>query len=291
MSKKTDYSGYVYIFPILILISIFYIIPIFMSFFYSFQKFNVIQPPEFLGLFNYKRLSSDPVFLASLKNTLVYTAIVVPVQTVLSMLLAVLITSRKRNIWTNFVRNSLFVPVITSMILVGIIWRVVLNPNMGLLNHALSSIGITKINWLGSNATAMISVCMAAVWKNVGYFMVLYIAAIMDIPKSYYEAAMVDGASATQKFFNITLPMLKPATYFVVVLGTIWSFQVFDLVYTLTGGGPGVATVTLVMSIYNSAFREYNMGYAAAISYVLFAISVIISVIQTKCLKDNESIY
>lgn len=286
--KRIDCTGYLYILPAFLFILIFAVIPIFMSAYYSLNKFNIIQPMKYLGLENYSKMFKDPFVKASIRNTLVYAAIVVPCQTFLSLLIAVLITSRKRNMWTGFIKSSLFIPVISSMVLIGTLWKMMYNPQVGLINQFLSIFNIDPVNWLGSKNLALFSVCIVSIWKNVGYFMVIYIAAIMDIPSVLYEAGRVDGANGLKQFFYITLPMLKPITYLVVTLGTIWSFQVFDLVYTMTGGGPGTSTVTLVSTIYNVAFREYNMGYACAIAIMLFAIIIVISIIQKLILSDSR---
>ena len=148
--------------------------------------------------------------------------------------------------------------------------------------------GLPSVNWLGGKLTSMLSVCIVSVWKNVGYFLVIYFAGIMDIPRSLYEAAEVDGANAFQRFFKITLPGLSSVTFLVVTLGTIWSFQVFDLVYTMTGGGPGTSTVTLVLTTYNAAFKEYNMGYASAVAMLMFVFVLAVSGLQKLLLKGGE---
>ena len=277
---KKDYSGYIYILPATVFIVLFSVIPIGMSFYYSFNKFNIVQPMEWTGLTNYTNLFKDPFVKASIRNTIIYALLVVPSTTVLSMMIAALITSRKKNVWIGFVKSSLFIPVISSMVLVGNLWRIMYNPQEGLINQFLNLFGIASINWLGTNDLALPSVGIVGVWKNVGYFMVIYIAAILDIPPELYEASRVDGASRIQQFRHITLPMLRHITFLVVTLGTIWSFQVFDLVYIMTGGGPGKATVTLVTTIYNAAFREYKMGYACAMAMLLFVIIVFISILQ-----------
>ena len=173
-------------------------------------------------------------------------------------------------------------PVISSMVLVGTVWKFMLATEGGIINNILALVGIGKVNWLGRYNLALISVSIVAIWKNVGYFLVIYYAGLMDVPRSHYEAAKVDGASSLQQFFYITVPALKPITYLVVTLGTIWSFQVFDLVYTMTGGGPGTATITMVMSIYQSGFKQYKMGYASAMAFVLFLIVILISILQKK---------
>ena len=276
-------SAYLFILPSLVLLIAFHIVPIFMTVGYSFCSYNVLQPPEFVGLANYRALGSDPYISSSLFNTAVYTLVVVPVQTLLSMVIAYVLARRCANRWGNFVRSVLFIPVITSMILTSAVWRLLLSSNPeGVVNSIIGLVGLGPVNWLGSRWPALFSVCLIAVWKNVGYFMVIFYAGMMDIPASLYEAATVDGAGAARQFFSITLPMLKPITYLVVTLGTIWSFQVFDLVYTMTGGGPGTATITMVMSIYQSGFKQYKMGYASAMAFVLFLIVILISILQKK---------
>ena len=169
----------------------------------------------------------------------------------------------------------------------GTLWSFLLNPR-GIVNGLLGVFGMEPVNWLGAKGTSMFSVCLVSVWKNVGYFLVIYYAGIMDIPRSQYEAAEVDGATAVQRFFRITLPSLKSVTYLVVTLGAIWSFQVFDLVYNMTGGGPGTSTQTLVPTIYNAAFKEYSMGYASAVAMLMFAFVLLINALQKIFLKDKE---
>lgn len=285
---KKDYSGYIFILPATIFILVFSILPIFMTLIYSFTKYNIIQPMKFIGITNYEKLFRDPYVLASVKNTIVFTLLTVPVQTILAMMIAVFITTRRKTIWTTFVKSTLFIPVISSMILVGTLWRIMYDPQVGIINQFINIFGIPPVNWLGTKRTALLSIAIVGIWKNVGYFMVIYIAAIMDIPIMLYEASRVDGANAWQQFWKITFPMLKPITFLVITLGTIWSFQVFSLVYTMTGGGPGTSTVTLVSSIYNAAFREYKMGYACAMAMLLFVIIITVSVILHKVVSDKS---
>lgn len=286
--KWSDVSGYLFILPSFLLLLAFHVIPIFMTAGYSFTDYNVLQAPEFVGLENYKSLTKDPYLMSSLINTAIYTVIVVPVQTILSMVIAYLLASKCINKYGNFVRSALFVPVITSMILTAAVWRLLLSSNPeGVINSLVGVFGVQPVNWLGSSWPALFSVCLIGIWKNVGYFMVIFYAGMMDIPGDLYEAAKVDGAGSIRQFFSITLPMLKPITYLVVTLGTIWSFQVFDLVYTLTGGGPGRATMTLVLTIYNSAFKDYKMGYASAVSMVLLGMVLFISFLQKIAFREK----
>lgn len=284
---KDAVVGYLYILPSLVLILTFSIIPIFMSLYFSFTKYNVIQPAVFVGFNNYIRMLKDPFVKASLSNTIAYTLIVVPVQTLLSLAIAAVIADKFRNRLGEFFKSALFVPVISSAILVGTIWSFLLATDNGIINAVLGLLRIPKINWLGQISSAFASVCIVSIWKNVGYFLVIFYAGIMDIPRTMYEAGDVDGATKLQQFSYITLPYLIPITFLVVTLGTIWSFQVFDLVYAMTGGGPGKATVTLVLTIYNTAFKEYSMGYASSIAFLLFAIIIIISAIQKFLFKER----
>ncbi|GGD88570.1 carbohydrate ABC transporter permease [Paenibacillus nasutitermitis] len=286
-SRNTAYTGYLFILPSFLLILTFYVLPILMTAFFSFTEFNLLQPYHFVGMANFTRMFSDPFVKASIMNTIVYTLITVPVQTFLALLIAAVFAGHTKGRWKNFVKSSTFIPVISSMIIVGVLWRMMFNAEIGFINTFLSIFGVSPINWLGGKSTSLISVCIVTIWKNVGYFLIIYYAGLMDIPRSHYEAAEVDGANRIQKFFYITIPSLRNITYLVVTLGTIWSFQVFDLVYVMTGGGPGTSTVTLVMTIYNTAFRQYNMGYASAISFLLFAIVILVSVIQKRLLNER----
>lgn len=286
---KAAACAYAFLLPSFLFLMVFHVIPAFMSIFYSFHSYNAVQPPEFIGLANYKRMVSDPFVSASLFNTVIYTIVVVPLQTLLAMVFAYLLARKCNNHWGQFVRSSLFIPVITSMIMSTAIWRILLSGDGGVVNGLLQIFGLSSVNWLGERWPALIAVCIIAIWKNTGYFLVIYYAGMMDIPSSLYEAATVDGANAFQQFMKITLPMLRPITYLVVTLGTIWSFQVFDLVYTLTGGGPGRSTVTLVLTIYTSAFKEFKMGYASAVSVFLLAIVLIVSALQKLSLGSGRA--
>jgi multiple sugar transport system permease protein len=277
----------VYILPSFILICFFSLIPIVMNCYFAFTRYNVMQPPEWTGLSNFFRLIRDVYIGASLRNTVFYTIITVTVQTVLSLLFAALIAEGFRNRGGEFFRGTLFIPVISSGILVGTLWTLMLGAR-GPVNQVLQFLHLPAVNWLGGSLSALVSVAITSIWKNLGYFLVIYYAGIMDIPISLYEAARVDGAGGVQRFFYITLPSLRNISYLIVALGTIWSFQVFDLVYTMTGGGPGMATVTLVLTTYRVAFKEYNMGYASMIALLLLFLVLIISILQKRFMRDGS---
>ena len=286
--KKEALQGIIYVLPSFILIMAFCIIPIFMSGYFSFTSYNIMTPPKFVGLENYEKVFQDGYVADAAKNTLLYVLMTVPAQTILSLVFAAFLAYKMQNKTGGFLRSVMFIPVIASAVTAGTIWRIILNTEGGLLNNILNFFHLDSVNWLGSTKTALISICIVAVWKNVGYFLVIYYAGIMGISKDLYEAAKVDGATSIQQFFKITLPMLKPITYLVVTLGIIWSFQVFDHAYLMTGGGPGRATVTLVMGIYNAAFKQYKMGYACAMAMLLLLIVVIINVIENLFFKERK---
>ncbi|WP_428769977.1 sugar ABC transporter permease [Treponema sp. HNW] len=258
-----------------------------MNLFLSFTSYNILKTPQFVGLHNYIRMLKDPYVSASFRNTILFTLIIVPSQTVISLVLASLISVSFKKRYGDFIRSALFVPVIASTVLVGTLWSLLLSL-YGPVNELIRLCGLQPVNWFGGKISSMLSVCMATVWKNIGYFLVIFYAGILDIPSSLYEAAKVDGASQIQIFFNVTLPGLSEITYLVITLGTIWSFQTFDMVYTMTGGGPGLSTVSLVLTIYNTAFKEYNMGYASAIALLMFILVIIIQAAQKKILAGGK---
>ncbi len=287
--KKEALQGVIYILPSFILIACFSVLPIFMSGYFSFTSYNVMNEPTFAGLENYAKIFKDAYVADAIKNTLAYVVITVPIQTILSLVFAAFLAYKMQNKTGGFLRSIMFIPVIASAVTAGTIWRIILNTDGGLLNNLLGVFHISPVNWLGSTKTALISICIVAIWKNVGYFLVIYYAGIMGISKDLYEAARVDGATNIQQFFKITMPMLKPITYLVVTLGIIWSFQVFDLSYQMTGGGPGRSTVTIVMAIYNAAFKQYKMGYACAMAMVLLVIVLIINGLENLLFKEKEA--
>lgn len=291
MSRKNKEAlqGIIYILPSFVLILVFCIVPIFMSAYFSFTDYNIMNPPVFAGIDNYVQMFKDDYVTAAVKNTLLYVLMTVPFQTIISLAFAGFIAQKlngKKG--GEFLRSVMFIPVIASAVTAGTIWRIILSTDGGILNNILGIFGISQVNWLGSTSTSLVSICIVAVWKNVGYFLVIYYAGIMGIPKDLYEAARVDGATTIQQFTKITLPMLKPITYLVVTLGIIWSFQVFDLSYQMTGGGPGHSSVTLVMGIYNAAFKQYRMGYACAMAMFLLVIIVIINFLENLFFQEKK---
>lgn len=276
-----------FILPSMVLILTFSVLPILMNGYISFTKYNIILKPQWVGLANFSRMFKDQYVWAALKNTTLFTLFTVPIQTFISLVFAAWIATNFQSRYGRMVKSALFIPVIASAVLVGTLWSLLLSPR-GPVNMVMQGIGLDPINWLGGKLSSLLSVGMVSVWKNIGYFLVIFYAGIMDIPASHYEAAKVDGATVRQQFFYITLPSLSSVTYLVVTLGTIWSFQVFDIVYTMTGGGPGLSTVTLVLTIYNAAFKEYNMGYASAVALLMFVFVILIQALQKRLVRAGR---
>lgn len=286
-STMKQLDGFAYILPLGILLISFYVLPIIMSFVLSFTKYNIMKPPVFVGLKNYMKLFRDETFIQSVKNTMIFTLGVVPIQTIGAMLMASWLKAWKTNPLARFVQSVMFIPVISSMILVSIVWRILLNGDGSPLNYIVSFFG-QRPDWLGNTDLVLFTLMGIFIWKNIGYFMVLYMAGLMDIPKAYYEASTIDGANKFQQFIYITIPQLKNTSVLVVFLGIIWSFQIFDLVYTLTGGGPGNATMTMTVHIYNLNFKQFNTGYAMAVANVLFLINVLLTMAQKRFIKSED---
>ena len=239
-------QGYIYILPSLFFMVCFCLLPIFMSTYFSLTDYDIMTKADFIGLENYKKVFSDKYVVDALKNTFIYVIVTVPVQTFLALVFAAFLADKMQNIVGNFLRSAMFIPVIASSVTAGAIWRTIFGTDGGIINTILGLFGVGEINWLGSSKTALICVCVVAIWKNVGYFLVIYYAGIMGLSPELYEAAKVDGATSIQSFFKITMPLLKPINYLVITLGIIWSFQVFDLSCTVAGvavGRPGPPVV------------------------------------------------
>jgi multiple sugar transport system permease protein len=254
-------------------------IPIVGSFGLSFFSWRLLDTPVAVGLGNYADLLKDDLFWKTLLNTAYFVFVKVPITVVLSLLLAVMLN--RRLVGLSFFRVVVFIPVVCSAVSVALIWQPLLD-SVGLVNRILGFLGIPAVPWITSIPWAMPSVIMVAEWKEVGYFMVIFLAGLQTIPSVYYEAARMDGAGLWREFLHITVPLISPTTFFVVVTSIIGSFQVFDITTVLTQGGPGNATNTLVMYIYQAGFRFFRMGFASAMAYMLFAIVFVFTLIQQR---------
>ena len=281
-SRKLIYSDSVWalilLLPSFLGFLIFLLIPIVASLFLSFTEWDLVSQMRWVGVANYVELAKDKVFLKSLWNTVYFTVANVPVVIVLPLLLAVALNQKIR--FTRVYRSVFFLPVIGSMIAVGLVWRWFYNPQFGLFNYILGMLGVKGPSWLSSMTWSMPAVIIVAIWKGSGFNMLVFLAGLQGIPDSYYEAADVDGANWFSKLLHITVPLLSTATLFNVIISVINSFQVFDLIYVMTGGGPGRATSVLVYYLYQNAFGYFRMGYASAMAYVLFFMVLFFTIIQ-----------
>jgi len=235
----------------------------------------------FVGLENFKRLINDSTFRISFANTIKYAIFTVPITVVASLLLAVLLNKKIKGIAV--FRTSFFFPYIASLVAVGAVWNMLFQPEYGPINNLLRTIGIANPpRWVVSTKWAMMAVIIVSIWKFMGYYMIVYLAALQGISPALYEAASIDGANGWRKLRYITIPLLTPTTFFVMMMLTIQCFKVFDLIYVMTGGGPGRSTNVLVNFIYNSAFVKFEFGYASAAAIVLFVIVLVVTLIQFK---------
>jgi multiple sugar transport system permease protein len=284
--RKDWTAGLLFLSPTLIVFGVFVLFPVFFSFYLSFQKWNMFSSGvTFVGLANYSQIIRNPEFWMVLKNTLVYTLGTVPLNMVLSLIIAFFLN--KKLAGKKILRTAFFAPVVMSSVAAAVIWRWVYEPNFGLLNTVLGWFGIPGVNWLNEPTAAMFALIVMGVWKTFGVNMVLFSAGLQGIPDHYYEAAELDGAGKWNRFWYITIPLLSPTTFFVLVMSMIGSFQVFDTVYVLTSGGPLGTTKVLVFYLYEHAFKFFEMGYASAVAYLMFAIIFVLTLLQTKYLKRS----
>lgn len=290
MSRKTkaNLEGYSFILPGTLLLIIFSFVPIAITFYLSFQQYNGLNVPQWVGLANYIKAFKDYAVTESFRNTLLFTVVTVPVQTGLALGIAALLASRYRNRFGEFVRGALFIPVLCSAILVGsVFFYVFAATGDSVANTVLSWFGLAKVNWLGSTDTALWVVIFVSIWKSVGYFIVIFYAGIMDIPASLYEVSQIDGASKWEQFIYITIPNLRNVLYMVITISIIWSLQFFDITYAMTKGGPGYATSSLVYVVYKEGFTYFNMGYASAVAVLLAILIAIFTAIQRVVMKEE----
>ncbi|WP_099354772.1 carbohydrate ABC transporter permease [Fredinandcohnia onubensis] len=279
-------APYIFIAPNVLLFLVFMIIPIIFTFYISFHDWGILGAPIFIGFENFVKLFSDKVFWTSLSNTVYYTAATVPLSAAFGLLGAILL-NRKIPLRPIF-RTIFFAPVVVSMTAAGLIWTWMFNPHYGLFNEILSYFGIGSVDWLTSTTWAMPAIIITTLWLRIGYCLVIYLAGLQAVPDSLYEAAVMDGANDWQKFWSITLPMIKPTTVFIIVMEVIHGFMVFDLIYTMTNGGPGFSTTVIVQYIYQKAFVEGDMGYASAIGTVFFLMIMVLTAIQLRIGRDDS---
>ncbi len=277
---------YLFLTPNLIVFTIFVFVPIVYSLWMSFHEWRGIDLPKFIGLENFVEIASDEVFWIALKNTLMYAAGVIPFSMGLGLLAAlglnVAVPGR------TFLRTIYFIPVVVSAVVVGTLAAWIFNDNYGIVNATLRQVGLGRVNWLSSPQTAMLTLIMSTIWIRLGFCMVVYLAGLQGIPKDYLDAAHVDGATAWQRFRMIIFPLLRPSTFLLLILNVIYSFEAFDLVYVMTGGGPGYSTTVLPVYIYESAFELGRYGYANALGLILMVIILAFTLLQWRLNQQGE---
>lgn len=284
------YAAYFFLAPAVGAIFVFFFIPVLAALIISFTDFDIyalssLSNTRFIGLSNYTKLFDDPLFWTALKNTFYYVVGAGPISVIISLFAAMLLSSKLVKLKAVF-RMLYFIPVVTTLVAVAIIWRFIYHPKFGLLNYLLSFVGINPIDWLGDPNWAMPAIMIMSVWKNFGYNMIIFIAGLQNIPDELYEAAVIEGSNAWQKFRNITLPLLTPTTIFVCIITMIGFFQLFAEPYIMTQGGPLNKTLSIVGYMYQEGFRWWNMGYSASLAFVLFIIIFIATIIQLRIQKN-----
>lgn len=277
---------YFLLFPIVLIFLVFMVYPIIDSFILSFQQYKYGKY-TFIGLNNYKRLLVDPVFKTALTNNLIYLVIQVPIMIGLALILADLLNNKFLK-GKAFFRISFFMPAVTALVAYSLVFKLLLNTDYGFINYILAAVHLPTIDWLNRAVSSKASIIISMTWRWTGYNIIILLAGLQAISEDIYEACSIDGANAFQKFWKITLPLMKPIILFCIITSTIGTLQLFDESYILTGGGPNNATITVAHYLYNTAFRFINFGYASAISYILVIIIAIFSLIQFKLVGGDD---
>ena len=282
---KKKWLPYLLVSPYLVFVIVFVVFPVLFCFFLTFNKWNIISPMKFIGTDNYSRLFHDRLFWKAIGNTLKFLLLHIPLQLVVSLFLAWLLNQKIKA--ASFFRASFFMPVIVSGVVVTILWQQLLGYDSGLINRVLMSMGAKKIGWLVNPDVAIYSIAVMATWKNVGLYVILFLVGLQTVPTQYYEAAKMEGATPWQQFYHITLPMINPTIFMVIILSTIGGFSLFIEPYIMTGGGPLNTTLSAVLYIYKQAFQYYNMGYSATLGF-FYAIMIMTVVVLQKKFIEKE---
>lgn len=279
-------APYAFISPALLLFAVFAFVPLGYSVVLSFQDVPVFGGGTWIGADNYTRMVDDPVFWQSLRNTVVFTVATVPTSMLLGLLLAVLLNRAMPG--RTILRSVYFLPLVVSGVVVGLVMGWIFNGDFGVLNNILQALGLPRVQWLTSPSWAMVTLVLAIVWGRIGFCMVIYLAALQAVPPALVEAATLDGAGRWQQFRSVTFPLLQPTTFMLLVVNVIFSLQVFDVVYLLTGGGPGFSTTVLIQAIFRAAFTQGEMGYASAIGMVLTGVLLLFTLVYWRASRSRE---
>jgi multiple sugar transport system permease protein len=284
--KKKKWLPYLFVAPYLVHFIVFVAFPVFFSLFLTVHKWNIISPVEFVGTANYVRMFHDRLFWQAILNTLKFLLIHIPLQIVVALALAEFLNQHIR--FKGFFRAAFFLPVIVSGVVVTILWQQLLGYDSGLINRILTMMGLGRVGWLIDPGIAMTSIAVMATWKNVGLYVILFLVGLQTVPRAYYEAADIEGASHWQKFRHITLPLINPTIFMVVILSTIGGFSLFIEPYVMTGGGPLNSTLSSVLYIYKQAFQYYHMGYSATLGFFFAFLILFVVMIQKRYIETKE---
>ncbi|MWV51279.1 ABC transporter permease subunit [Rathayibacter sp. VKM Ac-2803] len=285
---RTTLIGWTFILPNFLGFAALTLVPVITLFYMSLTDWNVFGQANWVGFANFERLLGDGSFRIALTNTLYYAALHIPLTLVVSLGLALLLNNKLRGV--AFFRTAAFFPYITSIVAIAVVWNLLFSPEYGPINQLLNLIGIANPpGWLTSSEWAMPAVVIISTWRDMGYYMILFLAGLQTVPRELHEAARVDGASVWQRFVNVTIPCLRPTTFFVTVMLTINSFKIFDLILVMTQGGPGQATLVLSQFIYQKGFQENQFGYASAVSVVLFLLCILVTLAQFFLNRRSEN--
>jgi multiple sugar transport system permease protein len=277
-------TAYAFVLPSMAILFVFVIWPIIQVIWQSFRGTTFLPPASpYVGLGNFRSLINDPQFWIDFRTTVIYTAVTVPVT--MALALAIALGLHRNNVLSRVLRTVYFLPALSSLAVMGLIWSFLLMPNIGVVDYWLAKLGISPPDWLGTTTWALPSVIAVGVWVTLGYDMVIFIAGRQGIPEEYYEAARVDGATPRQQFRHVTLPLLAPTTMFVLVTSVIGAFQAFDQIYVMTNGGPIYSTETLVIYMYRYAFENFELGYGCAVAVVLFMIVLAFTIIEVRMFR------
>lgn len=284
LTRRKALWGMALVAPNVLGLMFFFGIPVLMAFFTSFQEWNALRPPQFIGIDNFTRLADDPAFRQAFLNTLKLLALIVPAEVVLALAVAAMLNQPLRG--RGLYRVIFFLPVVTSTVAASIVWSSVFQPRYGVLSRLLEPFGLGETRWLVEPGLVLIPIAVVAIWQRLGFDMVLFLAGLQTIPLELYEAARIDGANRWQRFLHVTLPLLSPTTFLVIVLAVINGFQIFDQVYVMTlrivPGGVGGSATTLSYYLYRRAFTFSEYGYASAIALVLFLMILVVTLFQLR---------
>ncbi len=283
-STKRTVAAYVFITPSFLGVLVFIAFPVLFALYMSLQQWDGITTPQFVGLENFIGLFKDPIFWITFRNTLIYTIVTVPIGALISLGVAQLLNQRVLGL--RFFRTAMFIPVVTSGLAIAVIWKWIYDYDNGLINDTLTMLHLPQIPWLSDPMWALIALCIIGIWQGFGFTTILLLSAIQNVPDSLLEAASIDGATGWRRFWRITVPLISPTILFVTIISFVSSFQVFTQVYYLTNGGPDYGTSVLTFLVFQRAFTQNRFGEAAALSYIMFAIIFVVTILQMRLSRN-----